>query len=78
MFMFNLNRRFPKLPEPVQKSGQRTPLTSEFLEAAKLEGNNSAVNRLAEQRYLKLALDAWEALARYFSGDLHGLSLQGK
>src|SRR3984893_17834011 len=46
----------------VQKSGQRTRVTSEFLEAAKLEGNNSAVNRVAEQRYLKLALDAWAAL----------------
>jgi len=46
----------------VQKSGQRTRLTSEFLEAAKLEGNNSAVNRVAEQRYLKLALDVWAAL----------------
>src|SRR5258708_10316650 len=46
----------------VQKSGQRTRLTSEFLEAAKLEGNNSAVNRVAEQRYLKLALDAWAEL----------------
>jgi hypothetical protein len=46
----------------IQKSGQRTRLTSEFLEAAKLEGNNSAVNRVAEQRYLKLALDVWAAL----------------
>ncbi|HEY4782091.1 MAG TPA: hypothetical protein VIH54_09760, partial [Chthoniobacterales bacterium] len=46
----------------VQKSGQRTRLTSEFLETAKLEGNNSAVNRVAEQRYLKLALDVWAAL----------------
>jgi PGAP1-like protein len=41
---------------------QRTPLTSEFFEAAKLEGNSSAVNRVAEQRYLKVALDAWAAL----------------
>jgi hypothetical protein len=46
------------LPNP----GQRTRLTLEFLEAARLEGNNSAINRVAEQRYLKLALDAWAAL----------------
>ena len=46
----------------VRKSAQRTPLAAEFLAAAKLEGNNFAVNRVAEQRYLKVALDAWTAL----------------
>jgi triacylglycerol esterase/lipase EstA (alpha/beta hydrolase family) len=46
----------------LQQSGHRTRLASEFLGAAKLEGNNSAVNRVAEQRYFKLALDAWAAL----------------
>ena len=45
-----------------QKSGQQTRLTSEFLEAAKLEGKNSGVNRVAGQRYLNLALNAWAAL----------------
>jgi hypothetical protein len=46
----------------LRQTGQRTPLSSEFLEAAKLEGNSFAVNRVAEQRYLKAALDAWAAL----------------
>jgi triacylglycerol esterase/lipase EstA (alpha/beta hydrolase family) len=46
----------------VNRSTQRTPLASEFLEAAKLEGNNPTVNRLAAQRYLQVALDAWAAL----------------
>ena len=46
----------------LRPTGQRTPLTSEFFEAAKLEGNSFAVNRVAEQRYLKVALDAWAAL----------------
>ncbi|HZC34097.1 MAG TPA: alpha/beta fold hydrolase, partial [Chthoniobacterales bacterium] len=40
----------------------RTPLATEFLEAAKLEGNSFPVNRVAEQHYLKVALDAWAAL----------------
>ena len=43
----------------VQQPG---PLTSEFLDTAKLEGNNSAANRIAEQHYLKVALNAWAAL----------------
>jgi hypothetical protein len=37
-------------------------LASEFLGAAKLEGNNSGPNRIAEQRYLSVALKAWAAL----------------
>ncbi|HET9377630.1 MAG TPA: alpha/beta fold hydrolase [Chthoniobacterales bacterium] len=41
---------------------QRTPLAWEFFDAAKLEGSSVAVNRVAEQRYLKVALDAWAAL----------------
>jgi pimeloyl-ACP methyl ester carboxylesterase len=43
----------------VQQPG---PLTSEFLDTTKLEGNNSAANRIAEQHYLKVALNAWAAL----------------
>jgi pimeloyl-ACP methyl ester carboxylesterase len=43
----------------VQQPG---PLTSEFLDTAKLEGNNSAANRIAKQHYLKVALNAWAAL----------------
>ena len=43
----------------VQPAG---PLASEFLGAAKLEGNNSAANRIAEQHYLSVALKAWAAL----------------
>jgi hypothetical protein len=46
----------------LRQSGQRTALASEFFEATKLEGNSFAVNRVAEQRYLKVALDAWAAL----------------
>jgi pimeloyl-ACP methyl ester carboxylesterase len=46
----------------VSQSEQRLPLASEFLDAAKLERNNPTVNRLAAQRYLKVALDAWVAL----------------
>ena len=38
------------------------PLASEFLGAAKLEGNNFATNRIAEQHYLSVALKAWAAL----------------
>ncbi|MBV8351594.1 MAG: hypothetical protein JOZ21_04900 [Verrucomicrobia bacterium] len=38
------------------------PLASEFLEAAKLDGNKFAANRIAEQRYLSVALKAWAAL----------------
>jgi triacylglycerol esterase/lipase EstA (alpha/beta hydrolase family) len=40
----------------------RTSLTRELFDAAKLEGSSGAVNRVAEQRYLKVALDAWAAL----------------
>src|SRR5215467_10576670 len=43
----------------VQPAG---PLASEFLGAAKLDGNNFAANRIAEQRYLSVALKAWAAL----------------
>jgi hypothetical protein len=43
----------------VQPTG---PLASEFLEAAKLEDNNFAANRIAEQHYLSVALKAWAAL----------------
>jgi hypothetical protein len=46
----------------LRQTRQRTPLASEFFEATKLEGSNLAVNRVAEQRYLKVALDAWAAL----------------
>jgi hypothetical protein len=46
----------------LRQIGQRTPLASEFFEAAKLEGNSFAVNRVAGQHYLKVALDAWAAL----------------
>jgi hypothetical protein len=46
----------------LHQTRQRTPLASEFFEATKLEGSNLAVNRVAEQRYLKVALDAWAAL----------------
>src|ERR1700745_2099941 len=38
------------------------PLASEFLGAAKLEGNNFATNRIAQQHYLSVALKAWAAL----------------
>jgi pimeloyl-ACP methyl ester carboxylesterase len=37
-------------------------LASEFLGAAKLEGNNFAANRIAAQHYLSVALKAWAAL----------------
>ncbi|MBV8970639.1 MAG: hypothetical protein JO331_16500 [Verrucomicrobia bacterium] len=37
-------------------------MASEFLGAAKLEGNNFATNRIAEQHYLSVALKAWAAL----------------
>ncbi len=46
----------------LQPSGRQTRLAVEFFEAARLEGNSFGVNRVAEQRYLKLALDAWAAL----------------
>ena len=46
----------------LRQTRQLTPLASEFFEATKLEGSNLAVNRVAEQRYLKVALDAWAAL----------------
>jgi hypothetical protein len=45
--------------QTVQPAG---PLASEFLGAAKLEGNNPAGNRIAEQHYLSVALKAWAAL----------------
>jgi hypothetical protein len=38
------------------------PLASEFLEAAKLEGGNVAANRTAKEHYLRVALNAWQAL----------------
>jgi PGAP1-like protein len=43
----------------VQPAG---PLASEFLGAAKLDGNNYAANRIAQQQYLSVALKAWVAL----------------
>jgi PGAP1-like protein len=43
----------------VQPTG---PLASEFLGAAKLDGNNYAANRIAQQQYLSVALKAWVAL----------------
>jgi Alpha/beta hydrolase family len=46
----------------LQPSGRRTRLGAEFLEATRLEGNSFGANRVAEQRYLEVALDAWAAL----------------
>jgi PGAP1-like protein len=48
--------------EVSQTIRQPGPLATEFLEAAKLKANNFAGNRIAEQHYLKVALDAWAAL----------------
>jgi triacylglycerol esterase/lipase EstA (alpha/beta hydrolase family) len=52
----------------VRKSAGGTALAAEFLSTAKLEGNNFAVNRIAEQHYLKVALDAWTALQTDHNG----------